>query len=37
MEAPNPDNASLPAVAAVGIIAIIVLASIGTYLLLSPR
>jgi hypothetical protein len=37
MEAPNPDNASLPAMAAVGIIAVIVLLSIGMYLLLSPR
>ena len=37
MEAPDRDNQSLPAMAAVGIIAIIVLLSIGMYLLLSPR
>jgi hypothetical protein len=37
MEAPNRGNASMPAVAAVGIIALIVLASIATYLLLSTR
>ena len=37
MEAPDRVNESLPAVAAVGIIALIVLASIATYLLLSTR
>jgi hypothetical protein len=37
MEAYDDDNAALPAVAAVGIIAIIVLSSIAMYLLLSAR
>lgn len=37
MEAPNRDNAALPAVAAVGIMTLIVLISIATYLLLSGR
>jgi len=37
MEAYDEDNAALPAVAAIGIIAFMVLASIGMYLLLSAR
>lgn len=37
MEAPERDNAALPAVAAVGIMMLIVLISISGYLLLSGR
>jgi hypothetical protein len=37
MEAPNRDNADLPAMAAIWIIAMIVFASIALYLLLSAR
>jgi hypothetical protein len=37
MEAYEEDNAALPAVAAIGIIALIVVASIAMYLLLSAR
>lgn len=37
MEAYDEDNAALPAVAAIGIIALVVLASIAMYLLLSAR
>jgi hypothetical protein len=37
MEAYDEDNAALPAVAAIGIIALVVLASIAMYLVLSAR
>ena len=37
MDARRPDNTDLPALAAVGLIAMIVLASISIYLLLSAR
>jgi len=37
VEAPTPENASLPALAAIGIIAVLVVFSIATYLLLSAR
>ncbi len=37
MEAPSRNDADLPALAAVGIIAMVVLSSIGMYLLLSVR
>jgi hypothetical protein len=37
MEAPSRNDADLPAFAAIGIIALLVLASIGIYLLLSAR
>ena len=37
MDAPRPDNTDLPALAAVGLIAMIVLASISIYLLLGAR
>lgn len=37
MEAPERTNASMPALAAIGIIALVVLASIATYLVLSTR
>jgi hypothetical protein len=37
MEAPNRDDASLPALAAIGILTIVVLASISLYLLLGAQ
>jgi hypothetical protein len=37
MDAPRPDNTDLPALAAVGLIALIVLASISIYLMLGAR
>jgi hypothetical protein len=37
MEAPSRNDADLPAFAAIGIIALMVLFSIGLYLLLSAR
>jgi hypothetical protein len=37
MEAPNRDDASLPALAAIGILTVVVLSSISLYLLLGAH